>query len=533
MADSDKEQIIFKDVETISQTSNESNPFVDPKLRKYYTDLYEKTNYECRGAFDPDFEWTPEEEKKIVRYLDFRVALLACFMFVALQVDRGNLKQAISDNMLNDLGMTTDQYNTGNTIFYVCFLLAELPSQLISKWVGPDRWIPMQMCMWSVVAMAQAGLKGQSSFYATRALIGILEGGFIPDLVLWLSYFYKGNELPIRLSWFWTTLALVTIFTSLLAFGLLRLRGVAGWAGWQWLFLIEGIFTFCIGVSSYFLMVPSASQTKSWWCPNGWFTEREEKIVVNRVLRDDPSKGDMHNREPITPKKLLQSILDYDLWPIYIIGLIAYVPMNQVTAYLTLTLKQLGWSTFDVNLLTIPYNVIQIILLLFTTWVTEKVNERSLVCLSYPIFASPLLIALRWWPGSMVNPWGTWIICTLILGAPYIHAICVAWVSRNSNAIRTRGVSSAVYNIFVQLGSVIGSNVYRKDDAPLYHRGNEVLFALCIIMIPILLGTKGYYMWRNKTKAAKWDVMSEDEKYDYLVNTKDEGSKRLDFRFSH
>lgn len=116
---------------------------------------------------------------------------------------------------------------------------------------------------------------------------------------------------------------------------------------------------------------------------------------------------------------------------------------------------------------------------------------------------------------------------------PYIHAICVAWVSRNSNAIRTRGVSSAVYNIFVQLGSIIGSNVYRGDDAPLYHRGNGVLLALCLIMIPILVGTKFYYMWRNKCKTEKWDALNEDDKYDYLINTKDEGSKRLDFRFSH
>lgn len=230
-------------------------------------------------------------------------------MFFGLQVDRGNLVQAVSDNFLADLKMTTNgnatpsqvqhynialtvlsDYNYGNTIFLVAFLIAELPSQLISKKVGPDRWIPMQICLWSLVATFQSFMTGRASFFLTRALLGVLEGGFIPDIVLWLSYFYTSKELPIRLSYFWTTLSGTTIITSLLAYGLLHMRGVAGWAGWRWLFAIEGAITFIVGASSFFMMPASAVQTKTWFRPNGWFTEREEAIVVNRVLRDDPSK---------------------------------------------------------------------------------------------------------------------------------------------------------------------------------------------------------------------------------------------------
>lgn len=159
-------------------------------------------------------------------------------MFFGLQVDRGNLVQAVSDNMLDDLNLNTNDYNYGNTIFLISFLCAELPSQLVSKKLGPDRWIPTQITLWSIVAMSQAGLKGKQGFFATRALLGLLEGGFIPDMVLWLSYFYNSRELPIRLSFFWTTLSLTTIATSLLAFALLHMRGISGWAGWQWLFLI-------------------------------------------------------------------------------------------------------------------------------------------------------------------------------------------------------------------------------------------------------------------------------------------------------
>jgi hypothetical protein len=65
-------------------------------------------------------------------------------------------------------------------------------------------------------------------------------------------------------------------------------------------------------------MPPSPTQTKTWYRPKGWFTEREEIICVNRILRDDPSKGDMHNREGLTLKRLWTAVCDYDLWPIYI-----------------------------------------------------------------------------------------------------------------------------------------------------------------------------------------------------------------------
>ena len=115
-------------------------------------------------------------------------------MFFGLQVDRGNLVQAVSDNLLNDLNLTTNgrktflqvqylsieriffiDYNFGNVIFLFSFLLAELPSQLVSKKLGPDRWIPMQITLWSIVAMSQSALSGKKSFYATRSILGLLE----------------------------------------------------------------------------------------------------------------------------------------------------------------------------------------------------------------------------------------------------------------------------------------------------------------------------------------------------------------------
>ena len=106
------------------------------------------------------------------------------------------------------------------------------------------------------------------------------------------------------------------------------------------------------------MMAPSPTQTKAWHRKKGWFTEREEKILVNRILRDDPSKGDMHNRQAITFKLLWKSITDFDLWPLYIVGLTFGMVAGPPDQYLTLNLRRMGFDTFDSNLLSIPNNVI-------------------------------------------------------------------------------------------------------------------------------------------------------------------------------
>ncbi|KAF1981184.1 MFS general substrate transporter [Aulographum hederae CBS 113979] len=512
------------------QSLKQDGTFVTDGLDEHYRPL---ETYEGYHRYDPHFRWEESEEKRIVRKIDWRITSWACLMFFALQLDRGNIVQAVSDNMLPDLGLTTNDYNYGQTVFYASFLAAELPSQMVSKWVGPDNWIPIQMVSWSLVASFQAFLSGKTSFLVCRALLGLIEGGFIPDVVLYLSYFFKSKELPKRLSLFWAAYQSTQIVSAFLAYGILRLRGYHGMAGWQWLFALEGLLTGTIGIISAFYLPPSPTQTASWFRgKKGWFSEHEEKIMVNRILRDDPSKGDMHNRQALSLTMFWECLCDYHMWPIYLIGLTWLIPTSPLAQYLTLQLKSAGFHTFNVNLLTIPAYVLFIVLLLFFTWLSERINQRLLLGLATQIWAFPCLIALEVLPGS-VSSWAKWALSTLIVGAPYIHPVLVAITSRNAGTVRTRTVASAIYNMCVQASNIIASNIYREGDKPLYRTGNKVLIFFCVLNCFLYVGAKIFYVRVNAKRDKIWNEMSHEQKNTYLATTKDKGNKRLDFRFAH
>ena len=163
---------------------------------------------------------------------------------------------------------------------------------------------------------------------------------------------------------------------------------------------------------------------------------------------------------------------------------------------------------------------------------SEKLNERALVGILQPLWTLPCIIALAVWKGVVTEKWATFALVTTLLAYPYCHAINVGWASKNSNNVGSRSVSTALYNMCVQLGGIIAANIYRQDDKPLYRRGNRTLLGINVLSVSLFLVAKVYYVLKNKSRDKRWNALSAEEKLDYTKNTTDKASRRLDFRFA-
>ncbi|KAL0575233.1 hypothetical protein V5O48_006724, partial [Marasmius crinis-equi] len=317
--------------------------------------------YENAHRFDPDARWTWREEKRVVRKIDRWIMIWAMVMFFSLDIDRSNILQANTDNFLDDLNMNTNDFNLGNSLFRVTFLIA----------------------------------------------------------------------VPIRLTFFYASNYLAHIISAFLATAILKMRGVGGLSGWRYLFLIEGILTLFVGLISFVMLPAGPTQTKAWYRPKGWFDEKEETIMVNRILRDDPSKSGMHNRQGLSVKMVLKALQDWRLWPIYILGLTHLIPVGPPQTYLTLSLRNLGFNTTESNLLSIPSTMIGITTMVLAAFFSEMVNSRVAATILLQIWALPLLVALYTFDRN-TSQWAYYAVVTLIAGFPYVHPIQVAWASANS-----------------------------------------------------------------------------------------------------
>jgi len=223
------------------------------------------------------------------------------------------------------------------------------------------------------------------------------------------------------------------------------------------------------------------------------------------------------------------------MWGLYFIGLVGYIAASPVQGYLTLTIKRLGFTTLAAHMLTVPSAVLQIITMLALSFSSDYFGERTFHCIFGEFWILPLLTAALTIPDGGRN-WGRYSLITLVSGYPYFHPIVSSWISENTFDVKKRAITAATYNVIVQVGSLISSQIYRSYDAPYYKQGNKVLISICALSLVTFVVQRWYLVSLNKRKEQEWEAMSAEERTVYqndVAAREKDGNKRLDFRFKY
>jgi ACS family tartrate transporter-like MFS transporter len=192
---------------------------------------------------------TPYEERE-QRVFKRVVGRLVPFMFicyVVAYIDRVNIGFA-ADQMQKDLGMSNSVYGQGAGLFFLGYFLFEIPSNLILERVGARVWIARIMIVWGLVSMAMMFVVGQWSFYSMRVLLGLAEAGFFPGMILFLTYWIPARERAKTGALFMMAIPVAMLVGAPISEALLKLDGLGGLHGWQWLFIMEGIPAVVLGL---------------------------------------------------------------------------------------------------------------------------------------------------------------------------------------------------------------------------------------------------------------------------------------------
>ncbi|KAK1770208.1 major facilitator superfamily domain-containing protein [Phialemonium atrogriseum] len=450
------------------------------------------------GSIEPD--WTEEEEKALVRKIDFLVMPLLMLSFFALQMDRGNIGNALTDFFFADVGITQNQFNIGQQLLSLGIVLLEIPSNLVLYRVGPSLWIGCQIVAWGLIATFQAFQKGLGPFLATRLLLGLAEAGFIPACLYTITRWYKRDETSTRFSWVFIGNLSAGATTGLIAYGILQMRGIAGLGGWQWLFLIEGMFTVVVGII-FLLLFPQSTSKPVSLVGIRLFSERESYILTSRVLADDPQKE--HAKSYVTPAELKHTLTNWRLIPHVIATICGLAPISTMMSYAPTLVHSFGYERLKSNAMASIGAFILIIITVAWGHIGDKLRLRG------PLVALGLFIYWGFVLGDRLlveshNPTKRFALLTLTIcfGSNW-HPIHGSWLALNARTAGERSITMAIFIMAANTSGIVGSQLFQQEDAPLYRTGWTIITVLVSVSLLASLVSNIQYRLLNRRQGNK------------------------------
>jgi hypothetical protein len=389
--------------------------------------------------------------------------------FFCLQLDRGNIANALTDTLLKDVKIDQDQFNVGQQMLSLGIVLFEIPSNMILYRLGPGKWLTMQLFFFGLVSTFQAWMHDYGSFITTRLLLGITECGFIPGGLWTLSTWYTRKETAKRVMFFYFGNQFGQASAKLLAYGILHMRGVGGKPGWFWLFVIMGIFTLASGFIFGFFLPDSFKNPHSTFAPK-WriFTDREIYILQTRVVRDDPAKG--RKKTSIGLPAFKKAFGNWRLWLHLFISFANNGPQRGFDTYAPSLVSEMGFGALTANAMASVGLFVQIPVAFLFSVVSDRFDKRgetvivglSMATLGYVfnrIFTEISIQGVRYFGVVWTQTFGT-----------FSHPLNITWMSLTCTDSEERALAMAMVIMGANMAGIYGAQIFRSDDKPRYRR---------------------------------------------------------------
>jgi len=371
------------------------------------------------------------------------------------------------------------------TIFFIGYVLFEVPCNIILKLTTPRFWLPTLTLVWGIVSTLMGVTQNFSGFLAVRFFLGVAESGFFPGVVFYMSMWYKRNEQHYRIALFFSAATLAGAFGGVFAFGIAKMNGIAGLAGWRWIFIIEGLLTVVVSLTAYFF-VYNYPATAS------FLTPREREYVLTRLKED----SDASQEEMFTWGGVVDALKDPKIW-LYGLGFHTMsLPIYTLSLFLPTIIRDLGYTSAQAQLLSTPPYVAAFFLTMGFAVFAEKTKLRAPFIIAGSSLAIVGYIILITSHRAGVSYAGTIIAATGLYSAT---AIVLSWPANNVSGQTKRATANAMQLSIGNLGAIMGTQLYRPIWGPRFFVGHGVAVSYLVGNI-VVVSTLWYVLKKENER---------------------------------
>ncbi|KAF5093967.1 hypothetical protein D0Z00_003752 [Geotrichum galactomycetum] len=444
-------------------------------------------------------------QKKLMLKLDLHIVPAICLLYLLAFLDRVNISNANVYGLAKDLNLHGNQYNIALTVFFVPYILSEIPSNYFLKKLNPHVWLSGCMVLFGAVTLAQGFVKNFGGLVVCRVFLGMSEAGMFPGCFYLLSMWYRREEAQRRYSFFFSSTCLAGGFSGLIAAGIWNLNGKRGLEGWRWIFIIEGAITIFCSALMFFCISDFPEDAR-------YLSENERAFIKAKLALDS---GDSSHDVPLDAKSVFRVFKEWKIWVIGLMYFFLIVPSYGYAYFAATIVKSLKYSAIQTQFHSVPPWVAAFGFSMISAIASDKTRHRA----GYAIFSCLVAIAgfimlLANHTNIHVRYGGLFLIASGLYTA---MPLLVCWTNMNFAGHHRRSVGTGWQIGFGNIGGIIATFSFLSTDGPFYTKGLTIGLVFTICAIVTIIGYELGLIYENRQKRLglmdeRYEKMSEIEK---------------------